>query len=618
MNLKKTKTTLPGTASFLLAALLLLPPASFGQVPGKKYWNYNTRLIPWRMMPAVDPTTIRFEDLDKDGDPDLLYHKIQNDITVVWIDDDDDMKYTDTEGDADSDCLLIDRNKDGIFAGPQDFCIDWCDEDGDGKADIQVIVNNGKASHRNYFDWETEIMYILDEDKDRIMHYVNWNQINLLAWEHNGHSNFYEDYHGNTSFIKMHASTFRIEDLRYSWENPFIFYDPDGDGLSEMAVRLVNTPRFRPKDNSDTLFNSINPEYDVHYNGRIDYAGIAWDLDNDNGQGNEFDFDISLQLKGPGFDYRKMVHRFTSLKGLGKQAEFLFYDKRWRQLDVLIFPDRKQAWPAVFSCKNWTYASLVVDEDDDCNRWERVEFYEPNDLYLMGARKKGLDNNPQADAVGDRGEFDTDFSGKGQLYIGAFDGKLHLYGAEWGAWRIDQTAFSYQGFGGLYNRWVDKGRIQFEPSGFALIKYEDSDNNGFMDKVYYDLDGDQVFEDSVSFSALGLDDQQRLFTAASYTLVSAQAAFKQQVEKNWLRAQAGIRFAEAEGLQTHWYNLYKQPRTLQEKYDYSFWLCFYLYRDLRDMYKHSGREDRALLLDKAYYSGHWNLAQNPPKKTKPM
>jgi len=91
-------------------------------------------------------------------------------------------------------------------------------------------------------------------DKDQIMHYIDWNSISMLAWEHNGHANFYEDYHGNTTFIKMHASSFRIDDLRYSWENPFLFYDNDHDGFSEMAIRFVNTPDFRPKDNSNPLF----------------------------------------------------------------------------------------------------------------------------------------------------------------------------------------------------------------------------------------------------------------------------------------------------------------------------------------------------------------------------
>ena len=60
---------------------------------------------------------------------------------------------------------------------------------------------------------------------------------------------------------------------------------------------------------------------------------------------------------------------------------------------------------------------------------------------------EGLDDNAQSDPVGDRGEWDLDNSGKGNLYISPLDGKIHLFGAEKGFWRIDQNAFYYQGMG---------------------------------------------------------------------------------------------------------------------------------------------------------------------------
>ena len=34
----------------------------------------------------------------------------------MWVDDDDNMKWTDLEGDMVNDCLFIDKNKDGKFA----------------------------------------------------------------------------------------------------------------------------------------------------------------------------------------------------------------------------------------------------------------------------------------------------------------------------------------------------------------------------------------------------------------------------------------------------------------------------------------------------------------------
>ena len=55
-----------------------------------------------------------------------------NGIPVQWIDDDDDMQFGDLEGDTDNDCLMIDRNKDGVYGGYGDLIIDWVGEDEDG------------------------------------------------------------------------------------------------------------------------------------------------------------------------------------------------------------------------------------------------------------------------------------------------------------------------------------------------------------------------------------------------------------------------------------------------------------------------------------------------------
>ena len=72
-------------------------------------------LTPFRIsLPAPDKD-IEYLDLDGDGDPDVLRSSTMLNIPVQWIDDDDDMQEGDLEGDMDSDCLMIDRNKDGHY-----------------------------------------------------------------------------------------------------------------------------------------------------------------------------------------------------------------------------------------------------------------------------------------------------------------------------------------------------------------------------------------------------------------------------------------------------------------------------------------------------------------------
>lgn len=588
-----------------ILAFLFIPILLYSQT---KYWNEKTQLLPWRLPIVNNIQNIEYVDLDGDGKPDVLKTTILDGIPIMWIDDDHNMKYGDLEGDQVNDCLLVDLNKDGIWGGPGDLSIDWIDTDGDGIADIQLVVSNGGLGTRNFFDWSADYMYIIDYGKKSgVKNFINWNDIVLQAWEHNGHCNFYSDYHGNVLFLKMHASSFRVEDLKFNWENPFIFYDPDNDGLSEMSIRLVDSPRFRPKKTEKNVsrFDSINPEYDIAFEKKINWAAISWDLDNDNGPGNEFDFDMSLKFSGTGFDYSDQVHKFKNMRGLSAADKF-FYDPRWRQNDELIYTDPKEAYNKIFKEGKWNYCGLVFDEDDDCNRWERVEFYDPKDLWKIGRTNGGLDDNIQADAIGDRAEFDHDNSGKGNLYISPFDGRIHLYGAEWGAWRIDMNAACFQGAGGYYFSSSVCERLNKDPQKWATVRYSDTNNNGFIDCIEYDLDGDHVFEEKVSLIELGIDDKVPIIQTKNQNYKSFTKIFSNLTDIIWLRSQKIINIAKKQGVSPIWYAFWQQPRSLFEKYQYGYWLSFYLYKDMCHVALLKGDKELKHKLDVAYYSGNWN------------
>ncbi len=561
----------------------------------KTYWNEGSQLVSYRLPPPPIGYKPTFIDLDNDGDPDVLRSITYKDIPVQWIDDDDDMKWTDLEGDTDNDCLMIDRNRDGKYGSYGDLIIDWISADG-VKADLQVVVEND-AEENKLKPWGGgHFMWMIDTDNDNVFNYIDWNTFGLRAWMHNGVADFFKDYNGKSAFMKMHSEPAKFNDTRLNWENPFLFYDPDKDGLSEMAIRLVDTP--------ETVSGTQNPMEVTMFDGKMDWVSIALDMDNDNNVGREFDFDMTLSFRGKGFDYMDQKHIFKNMRGL-PEADQYFIDPRWRQMSELIYPNHEAAWDLIFKRGYWQQVYFVWDEDDDCLRWERVELYEPRNPFKIGQDKGGIDNHRQADASGDRGEWDLDNSGKGNLYIGRFDNKVHLFGAEWGCWRIDQPGLSFQGMGGIYENY-GPGRSQTEPKKFATIKYTDTDNNGFLDKIEYDIDGDTLFEHTVSLKNLGIDDKCEVVNTAGMKYADFVKLKTKMATNQWKNAEQAMKVARGKGLDLSWYALMMNPKSVREKSNYGYWLQYYIYRDLMD--KALREKDTAFLnkLDKAYYSGNWN------------
>ena len=562
------------------------------------YWNNSTPLVSYRLVPPPVGYKPTLKDLDGDGDPDIIYSMTIRNTPILWIDDDDDLKSGDFEGDTDSDCLLIDVNRDGKYCDHEDIAVDWIDTDMDGEADMQVFVENAREDEERKWG-PGHYMWVIDTDKDNVFNYIDWNTFELRAWLHEGSSNFIEDYSGKSTFLKAHNSTYHMNDVRLNWENPFLFFDPDNDGLTEMAFRGLDRP---------------GSQVDSFTEGKISYVGVSFDLDNDNSPGNEFDYDMSFRFGGKGFDYMDQVHRFENTRV--EEADKYFKDPRWRQVTELIYPDFNAALDLTYDKGEWDNIYFVYDEDDDCERWERVEFYDPLNPFKVGGRNPfvpggenlggGLDNNLQADAIGDRGEWDLDNSGKANLYISSFDGRLHLYGAEWGCWRIDQLAHSYQGWGGLYDPHTPKWeRHQKEFSPFSTFKYEDTDNNGFFDQIEMDIDGDTVFEKKVSLFDLGINDKCEIIDATKMSYEDYRQLHTSMSEEIWENAQNALDVADKSGLNTSWYAFMKNPKSEYQKYSYGYWLQFYVYMDL--VYYARQTNDGAMIerIDKAYFGGSW-------------
>ncbi|MEO6436826.1 MAG: hypothetical protein ABIP55_13840 [Tepidisphaeraceae bacterium] len=441
-------------------------------------------------------------DADNDGDPDLL-ETWWNGKRARWIDENDDMKPTDVRGDMTLDAVQIDRDDDGYYDGPEDLSIKWADDDGDGRPDLQLFAANPRLSQASARSGTAHWMVFIDTDHDGVNGYVDWRDFEFREanWRVPPTTspthlipppNFSPDYMGNAIFLKDHEAPGVITNPEMNWENPFAFYDFDDDGCTEMSIRLLETAK-RTGGSDD------NPRITFH--GYANEAMGGWDLDNDSSKGNEFDFDLSWRFfsapdapKERQIDYRnyKDPHNMKAPQWVLDGAFFRF--DNWRKIDHFIYVTHDKCFEEMWNT-NFESCWLVFDEDDDDHRWERVEFQYPTPSKYSVKRwpgtrgdraGAGLGGHPQADSLGDRGEWDADNSGRGQVYVGRWDGKLHLYGAETGAWTVDERG-KYWGSKPV----LGNSSPENAPKVEEIVQYTDTDKNGFFDLITFDYDGDE-------------------------------------------------------------------------------------------------------------------------------
>jgi len=424
------------------------------------------------------PYPLGFSDLDGDGDPDLLRMRRQQ-YDIICVDDDDDMTRQDAAGDKDSDLVVVDTNMDGVYDGPGDFVYDPVDVDGDGDADYEFSCTQwlGHSAGLRYADYD-------DDNRMAWLDFENFVYPEEQSYSEIGSYRF--DYAGNGFFLKkpLYSAGSELTNPEIFWENPIAWYDPDDDGFTEIVIRSPDTG---------------DPD------GRLDAFELAFDADNDTTVHNQSDLDwqLTFQMRGAegGPDYAQIGRfHYPGIRGLEAVNDVLFKRSPWfRTTEYWVHFPFFGAIELGTNHPAWRSCFLVVDEDDEDNRWE--EMFSPHE---SGDRAAFYD-----DKIGDRWETDNDFSGKGQLYRAAFDGRLHLYGAEKGEWTVD-----YHGlYHGALDRVIGTGFVdppmppaRKGPDGkpisiwrlkksdiilkFPRVRYSDTDGNGFIDRIEYDDDGE--------------------------------------------------------------------------------------------------------------------------------
>ncbi|HEY6243659.1 MAG TPA: hypothetical protein VIX17_06930 [Pyrinomonadaceae bacterium] len=530
-------------------------------------------------------------DIDHDGKPDIL-ERWWNGKRVRWLDENHDMLPTDTRGDQVGDVLQIDINGDGLYDGPNDMNIKWADNDHDGRADLEAVVTQPPEWGPDKWSvTDAHWMIFIDVEKDSVLGWVDWTKFDFGDdnWGYTGCCDWLPDYNGDAIFLKVHRPPQSLPDPRLNWENPFAFYDFDNDGLSEMAMRWLDAVPPLEKDKTNLT-------------GVLSEAFVTFDIDNDSTKGNETDYDMSLRgAGGPGVPYRSMVHKYPALKG-DPRFNDCFQWNNWRQIDELMYMPHDKSYDAFFTA-GWKTMYFVFDEDDDDHRWERVEMYYPMhgfggpkdiDIYstkrwrrgnyaeqnmVNEGEKPGLDGHPQSDSLGDRGEFDEDNSGNGKLYVGVFDRKLHLAGAEWGAWTVDKNAEFH---GGIKTPSPKPLASHVE----EVVKYTDTDNNGFLDTIEYDYDGDRKVDFKVSLldyktASNPHPDVVPLIDTQKEGWKGLNALFTRIANDSFQEGLMVYRAAWRRGLTTPEIDKLASAGAIGERYDHGYWLKEKIFRQIR-------------------------------------
>lgn len=375
-------------------------------------------------------------DTDGDGRIDAIYfidtdsrHSgTRHPMVVKIVDEDGDMDAT-GEGDLDSDLYVVDWYGDGTV----DRVIDYIDTDGDGDLDEQVLYQWAEYDHfkkiaprlhhgRAYAAaWAKDI-----GDDNRLWYDVDYeyNQ-ERCQWK--------TDFNGDEVFIFCFFFDYEKNRFYPGFENPFAFYDLDGDNVSEEVVRIGA---------AGTTAENLR---------------YSMDLDGAAGDRMRHSYDFSITALGS-VTIPRSASRNLVLRGI-PTGDFLAWEE--------VRPLAKEA--------NWSKAHLTWNEDgnnidiakgnDHSERWEGVINHGSAEFPQMGGPSCGPFNK--------RNEIDRDNSGRFRMYVSPADQRLHLYGAETGWIKVD---YDYDG----------------KPD--MNIVMEDTDLNGFFDLWKYDLDGDGVFE----------------------------------------------------------------------------------------------------------------------------
>lgn len=359
---------------------------------------------------------------------------------IVWVIDDDEDGSAASGGDEDSDCYVVDYERDGLV----DRMVDYIDNDGDGDPDEMDI--------RYFVDGELRYCWFgMDLDDDSAM----WS---LRGYEYGGPSFFESDPYGDNM---IYMNKFNTAEGTWSpiSECPFAFYDTDADGQSEIAVRCSAVPLRYDRDTDPDYANDYS-HFAAPWHPMLKRMGIvnvrySFDVDRGSSDATPLHYDFGFNLVGETpYAFEGMAH--VNRKRRPPQATVV---TPWESL--LAICDGYTARETGFSWHEQADDTITIGYGEGASndfRWEGV-FWTWERRFMENTGGPNQKWNV-------RREYSTTPTERRELYYSGIDRRFHLKHAQEG--------------------WMQVGHFG-EMGALGEIRMFDTDGNGYFDRWEYAL-----------------------------------------------------------------------------------------------------------------------------------
>ncbi len=432
------------TLVFLFAGVVTCPAVTLAQDSKQRafarVFGDTVKLDPATIVKvkAVKPGEYVLIDRNGDGkhdeawfiDPSPRHTAAVRPLLVRAIDEDGDLD-ADGRPDLDSDLYIVDWKADGTV----DAVVDYDDTDHDGDVD-EMGMYSWSPHDRHMGGDALRVWWARDDGDDNLL----WYDVNY-AYDQRA-SQWRSHFSGDEMFV-----AFGLLEGAAQWEpigeDPFLFYDPDGDGASEEVMRIAAVGT------------------------RVMSLRWSFDADDDTSGRRTHDYDFSITAIAAG----QQATSAPAGGGAGLQipAE-LMASITLRGIKTGPWLQRQHARKFAAEA-GWSRALLCWDEIN-CNTEHGVE-RDPHERWegviAPGSKDFPQVGGPPCSAFNKRFELVENPKPPLRLYYAPPDARLHLFGAQRG--------------------WMD---VDFDLDGKIDARYVwlDTDADGYFDRRQLDVDAD--------------------------------------------------------------------------------------------------------------------------------